>query len=75
MPCKNKTCPYGKKDCKYCENYIAPNGSYSKRNKTGLDTSDIAAYKRDWMRKYRADKRAQELAAEIERSKRDGCDR
>ena len=53
MPCKNKTCPYGKKDCKYCENYIAPNGNYSKHNKTGLDTSDIAAYKREWMRKHR----------------------
>jgi len=67
MPCKNKTCPYGKKDCKYCENYIAPNGNYSKRNKTGLDTSDIAAYKREWMRRYRADKKVN-----IERSKSDG---
>ena len=48
MPCKNKTCPYGKKDCKCCEDYIPPNRDYTKRKKTptGLDTSDIAADKK-----------------------------
>ena len=64
--CELDVCPYGKKGCMYCLHYNHPNLPKTKRKKTptGLDTSDMTAYRREYMRK----KRAEELRHDMERA-------
>lgn len=58
--CSQIKCDYGHQ-CQDCAHYIK--SKRPQNSKTGLDTSDMRAYKREWMRRKRAAQRQLEMEA------------
>lgn len=57
--CNQTKCDYGHQ-CRDCAYYIA---EITRHTRTGLDTSDMRAYKREYMRRRRAEQLLRDMEA------------